>query len=164
MQKHEKGRARRSALTPRPHHYAVPLDRIFYIPNESGGKFPFKDSAIDSFFLEQKLDDANDMLASLGRTTLDREEYILDVDLDYFLTPESLHPTDAVIFQTLLCNAVGITITLPRLPRPRAGCELGQIRNSVRIGGIWPDIGRRATFPYAVRGGVSFASDSSARE
>ena len=96
----------------RPHHYEEPCDRIFYLPNEDGDKPPLVDRAIETDFLDEKMGHVTEMLASLGRQALEREPYIFDIDLDYFLTPKSLQPDDPSRFHSLLRSAVAVTIAL----------------------------------------------------
>lgn len=99
-----------NVIPPRPHRYAVPRDRIFYIPNEKATEWNFRDHAIATWFLDLRLECVGDMLTSLGKTKLNQEEYILDIDLDYFLTPDSLRPDDSTRFHSLLRDAVAVTI------------------------------------------------------
>lgn len=97
---------------PRPHTYEAPADRIFYLANRDGAIAPLADKAIETSFLEEKLSDVKEMLASLGRKALDKEPFIFDIDLDYFLTPKSLQPDDPSCFYSLLRSSIGVTIAL----------------------------------------------------
>lgn len=103
--------------------YAVPDDKIFIIPADLGYD-PSPDAteeeqhrrhcdlAVEKSYLDVKLKIANKMAASLGVTDLLSEDFILDIDLDYFRTARSINPQDTSTFYKLIRRSAAITIAL----------------------------------------------------
>jgi len=60
------------------------------------------DCALEDSFLEKYL------------PFMPHENYILDIDCDYFKTEKSLHPSKAEIFRSLMKNASAITVSLEK--------------------------------------------------
>jgi hypothetical protein len=90
---------------------------------ETGFKYPnveiteeetrrHRDLAIESEYLDAKLDVANEMCRSVDQTSIWERKYILDIDLDYFTTEKSIAPNDARTFHKLIRNAEAITVAL----------------------------------------------------
>ncbi|MGN4421090.1 UPF0489 family protein [Bacillus cereus group sp. MYBK249-1] len=73
---------------------------------------PHYDQAIESIYLEDKLNTISEMVPDLIQENHFTQEYILDIDLDYFHTLKSIHPEDYEIFHNLIRNAKIITIAL----------------------------------------------------
>lgn len=66
--------------------------------------------AIESILLQHKLSLMNDVKSNLVVNNIITENYILDIDLDYFHTIQSIHPKDTEVFYKLIRNASMITI------------------------------------------------------
>lgn len=66
--------------------------------------------AIESDFLSWRLGIVDEMLPGLGDSGLINQEYILDIDLDYFHTCESIQPRDTEVFHNMIRSAGIITI------------------------------------------------------
>lgn len=110
-------------LSPEQLNYKVPEKRIFEVP-ESVGYNPLPNtsddeqhrqhynSAIETSYLDAKLRIANRMAAALGVTDLLSEEFILDIDFDYFRTVRSIEPEDISTFDQLIRSSSAITIAL----------------------------------------------------
>lgn len=103
--------------------YAVPDDKIFIIPADPGydpspgatedeQHLRHCDLAVEKSYLDVKLKIANKMAESLGITDLLSEDFILDIDLDYFRTAESINPQDPSAFYELIRRSAAITIAL----------------------------------------------------
>lgn len=109
-------------VAPRPHTYEVPEDKIFYLPNFCAPccqRVPHDDEctrvhadhAIESDHLKECLSHADEMIVSVGRTEgLYESDFILDIDLDYFTTEQSLRPKEVEEFHRLVKAACAITI------------------------------------------------------
>lgn len=103
----------------RPYHY--PEKDIYIVENrcfigcENGrhddsciiGHF---NQAIESSLLNNMISIIGEMKPSLVSGFLLQEKYILDIDLDYFHTRESIKPSDSSTFYSLIKNAEIITI------------------------------------------------------
>lgn len=103
--------------------YQVPTNRIFELPVKAGIKIEQEilgdeflirhcDAALEKSYLDIKLEIANLMGASIGLTNILQEQYILDIDLDYFRTAKSINPNDPSTFYELIRRATAITIAL----------------------------------------------------
>ncbi len=68
------------------------------------------DQAIESIYLKDKLNIINKMVPGLIENNQFTQDYILDIDLDYFHTVNSIHPNNHDIFYNLIKNAKIITI------------------------------------------------------
>ncbi|MCH4568355.1 UPF0489 family protein [Bacillus sp. ES1-5] len=71
---------------------------------------PHYDQAIESIYLEDKLDTINKMMPDFVMDHQFTKDYILDIDLDYFHTLKSIQPESYDIFYNLIRNAKIITI------------------------------------------------------
>ncbi|MEE3950087.1 UPF0489 family protein [Bacillus wiedmannii] len=71
---------------------------------------PHYDQAIESIYLEDKLNTINEMIPGLIENNQFTQDYILDIDLDYFHTLKSIQPDNYDIFYNLIRNAKIITI------------------------------------------------------
>jgi hypothetical protein len=99
----------------------VSSDRIFSVgePHAVGwtGGFhddhwdnAFADQAIETVMLRQLLKRANVMAATIDVDDICSRPYVLDIDLDYFRTKNSLTPKDPSAFHDLVQRARAITI------------------------------------------------------
>ena len=70
----------------------------------------FADQAIESVMLRQLVTRANLMAATIGIADICDQPYVLDIDLDYFRTMDSLTPKDPSAFHELVKKARAITI------------------------------------------------------
>ncbi|HXC02342.1 MAG TPA: hypothetical protein VNU49_06795 [Opitutaceae bacterium] len=116
-------------LPPRPHTYVLPSRRVFYLPNQcfvgcnsqphtEECRRPHADQAIETVFLDHKLEYCDEMIASLGYRSIFERPYILDIDLDYFQTKAALSPCGPNAFYRLIRGAAAVTIALePRFVR-----------------------------------------------
>ncbi len=99
----------------RPYTYSVPETRIFEI-DENEGKLEDDsekdhfDRAIESTYLDKKIAAANEMAASIGIRDILASKFILDIDLDYFLTKKAISPDNAKTFFSIVKAAEAITI------------------------------------------------------
>lgn len=96
-------------LPPRPHRYHIPDPKIFRLGTQSE-LMEFPERVIGSRFLAKTLAEADNIMSVLGRGKLFDEDYILDIDLDYFTSPAALQPTQKRVFHRLLTDARAITI------------------------------------------------------
>lgn len=71
---------------------------------------PRYDQAIESIYLEDKLNTINEMVPGLIENNQFTQDYILDIDLDYFHTLKSIQPDKYDIIYSLIRNAKIITI------------------------------------------------------
>lgn len=106
-----------------PFTYEVPSNGIFVIPtlclpwcdrkthNDECQKELY-DSVLEDYFLQEKIREGNEMAIFAGIESIEEQNYILDIDLDYFHTEKSVMPKSATIFSRLICNASAITIAL----------------------------------------------------
>lgn len=111
----------RKPLPPRPHKYEIPYGRIFIIGSSRGFNWDTTlctgvnilrkwYSALESKWLSAKLSFADEMIRYLGVSNLIDENFILDIDLDYFHSERSLSPNDCSTFHNLIRRAGIITI------------------------------------------------------
>lgn len=68
------------------------------------------DPTIESIYLDDKLTTINEMMPGLIEDNHFTQEYILDIDLDYFHTVNSINPHDHNTFYNLIRNSKIITI------------------------------------------------------
>jgi len=106
-----------------PFTYDVPSNGIFVIPtlclprcdrmphNDECQKELY-DSVLEDYFLQEKIREGNEMATFAGIENIEEQNYILDIDLDYFHTEKSIMPDSATIFSRLVRNASAITIAL----------------------------------------------------
>lgn len=104
----------------RPFTYSIPKSRIFKVDStecfEHDNRYtdehvrPHFDLAIESDYLNCKLSILNEMAKTVGVDRLENEQYILDIDLDYFKTKKGIHPFDNSSFINLIKHSVGVTI------------------------------------------------------
>lgn len=79
-------------------------------PHDDTCTKPHYNQAIESIYLEDKLSTINKMMPGLVINNQLTKDYILDIDLDYFHTLQSIHPENLDIFYDLIRNAKIITI------------------------------------------------------
>lgn len=79
-------------------------------PHNDDCLIPHFNQAIESDFLQHKLSIINEMKPGLVINNNIIEDYILDIDLDYFHTIASISPIDTSIFYNMIRNAKIITI------------------------------------------------------
>lgn len=79
-------------------------------PHNDDCKKPHYDQAIESIYLEDKLNTINEMIPGLIENNQFTQDYILDIDLDYFHTLKSIQPDNYDIIYSLIRNAKIITI------------------------------------------------------
>lgn len=85
------------------------------IPHNDDCTIPHYNQAIESIFLEDKLIIMSEMCPGIINENRILMDYILDIDLDYFHTLQSVQPEDLHVFYELINNASIITIaTEPR--------------------------------------------------
>jgi hypothetical protein len=105
----------------RPFRYALPYKGIFVVGAECAvgcGRQPHTDDcrrdhadqAIEAPYLETKLSVIREMSPALDVIALLSEEYILDIDLDYFATAASIEPKQPETFYRFVRNAKAVTI------------------------------------------------------
>ena len=80
------------------------------------------DMSIESSFLEKILSKMNDISDGLVLNNIIQEDYILDIDLDYFMSQKSINPNDTKVFYSLIKNSKAITIA--REPKCIELCKL----------------------------------------
>ncbi len=80
------------------------------IINEQGRKTPDYDSVLESVFLKQALAAFDDITKQTKEYPLISSPYILDIDLDYFNSFNSVAPENRDVFKTLVHHAGLITI------------------------------------------------------
>lgn len=68
------------------------------------------DRALESIFLRASVEGFDLLLKEAGEDPLLSKPYILDIDLDYFNTKQSIQPKDSSFFRTLWKNATLVTI------------------------------------------------------
>ncbi|MES5896759.1 UPF0489 family protein [Bacillus cereus group sp. RP43] len=79
-------------------------------PHNDDCKKPHYDQAIESIYLEDKLNTINEMIPGLIENNQFTQDYILDIDLDYFHTLKSIQPDNYDTIYNLIRNAKIITI------------------------------------------------------
>ncbi|MDX8123096.1 UPF0489 family protein [Janthinobacterium sp. GMG2] len=104
----------------RPYTYKRPPDNIFKIsatcavdcegPHEDDCVPYHYSQVVESSYLERNLSRAQEMYAGFARRPLLSEPYILDIDLDYFHSEQSIQPRDPATLHRLIQGAVGITL------------------------------------------------------
>lgn len=95
-------RKRKKAPPPMPPYtYEEPENMIFII-NAGGSGIKSANRILESDFLSDKFDAADPMAAGAGINDLPGYPFILDIDLDYFMTKKSIHPDDASFFYMMI--------------------------------------------------------------
>ncbi len=105
----------------RPMSYVPTPDNIYVISFDCAigcHKQPYDDECavhhaseiIEARYLDDQLIRGAEILHTLGMGDLEREPYILDIDLDAFHTKRAIEPKDPSTFYRLIRNAVAITI------------------------------------------------------
>lgn len=79
-------------------------------PHNDDCKIPHYNQAIETVFLDDKLNIMNEMVPGVINQSQIVTDYILDIDLDYFHTIKSVSPEDPLTFYSLIRNASIITI------------------------------------------------------
>jgi hypothetical protein len=96
-----------------PEDKAVKNERVYLIAEECEPicvKEKHADRVLESALLDKLITRCNGMAARIGIEDITKVPYVLDIDLDYFKTKDSLSPKDSVHFHKLIRGAVGITI------------------------------------------------------
>jgi hypothetical protein len=104
-----------------PFSYVVPANGIFTVsevcfrgctrmPHDERCHRPFANQAVESIMLTALITRANSMAGSAGVADITSSDFVLDIDLDYFRTIDSLSPSDRTIFHDLIRKAVAVTI------------------------------------------------------
>ncbi len=65
---------------------------------------------LESLYLDHEIATANNMAKCVGMASVEAAPYILDIDLDYFHSEESINPQNPDTFYRLIRNAVAITV------------------------------------------------------
>jgi hypothetical protein len=106
-----------------PFTFKVPNNGIFIIPtlclpwcermphNDECQKVLY-DSVLEDAFLEEKIREGNEMAVFANIQDIEKQSYILDIDLDYFHTRKAVKPNAIEVFSRLVRNASAITIAL----------------------------------------------------
>lgn len=105
----------------RPYTYDVPSNRIFEVDDgcavgcvktihDDDCTRPHADQAIETCYLTEKLSIIHEMSQAIGIHDIWGHPYILDIDLDYFMTAKSIHPADPTLFYRLLESSIAVTI------------------------------------------------------
>ncbi len=81
-------------------------------PHDDTCTKPHYDQAIESIYLQDKLNTINKMKPGLVVDNKLTEEYILDIDLDYFHTLKSINPEKLDVFYDLIKKAKIITVAV----------------------------------------------------
>lgn len=101
---------------PPPYTYSIPKERIIELPRQkvSSSDQPrskgYADQALESDFLRRHLEFIEAITQSAGVPGLFEAPFILDIDLDYFNTRQSIQPANHDIFHELIRRAEIITI------------------------------------------------------
>lgn len=108
---------KRDIPKPNTHTYQMPSDRIIELPDDhfsDMGAYSEKqkvDLALEDANIEFRLKNIEEINASLfGHMYNFRDNFILDIDLDYFNTKKSINPDDHKLFYALIRDCSGITI------------------------------------------------------
>jgi len=80
-------------------------------PHNDSCRIPHFNQCLESVFWEHKLGIMEEMNSKLINRGVFLRDYILDIDLDYFHTRESISPSDANIFYSIINKSKFITIT-----------------------------------------------------
>lgn len=105
------------------YYYGIPEDRIYELPPSPGFNPPAGlteqeheqlhcDMAIEKEYLDCKIAMCNAMAFAFGVNDILSEDFILDMDLDYFRTAKSIEPTNPSTFYELIRRARAVTIAL----------------------------------------------------
>lgn len=103
-------------IAPPPYSYSVPTERIIELPrqkvisNAQPRSKDYADQALESDFLRRHLELIEEITQSAGVPGLYEAPFVLDIDLDYFNTRQSVQPVDHEIFHELIRRAEIITI------------------------------------------------------
>lgn len=101
---------------PPPYTYSIPNERIVELPrqkvlsNEQPRSKGYANQALESDFLRRHLDFIETITQSAGIPGLFEAPFILDIDLDYFNTRQSVQPANHDVFHELIRRAKIITI------------------------------------------------------
>jgi len=105
----------------RPMTYGDPENHVFVISHDCAigcNRMPHNDDCvvehgnmiIESIYLDDQLARGTEMSRCVGIPHLEREPYILDIDLDAFHSQQAIEPADLTTFYRLIRNAVAITV------------------------------------------------------
>jgi hypothetical protein len=96
-----------------PYTYSLPESKMFIVPPYKSitdqDLLNNKNSVLEDFYLEKQFRVIDSVMLSLGTNRKDKP-YILDIDLDYFQTVQSVYPTKPNLFFELVRGAEYITI------------------------------------------------------
>ncbi|EGR1738268.1 hypothetical protein D5Q56_24090 [Vibrio parahaemolyticus] len=96
-----------------PYTYSLPENKMFIVPPYKSitdqDLLNNKNSVLEDFYLEKQFRVIDSVMLSLGTNRKDKP-YILDIDLDYFQTVQSVYPTKPNLFYELVRGAEYITI------------------------------------------------------
>ena len=109
---------------PGPYTYTLPENRMVVLPRvslPSGRLDPngvqgeaydrdYRDAAIEDDRLQPHIDLVNTICKSAGVAVVREAPYILDIDLDYFNTRQSIAPSNRTVFYELIRRATIITV------------------------------------------------------
>jgi hypothetical protein len=104
-----------------PFTYTMPDNRIFILPKGCATGCPREphteecirphfDQAIETPYLQEKLQQIRPMAEAAGIKELLDHPFILDIDLDYFHTAKAMQPDDPSLFHALIRRSVALTI------------------------------------------------------
>lgn len=108
---------------PPPYTWSLPADKMVVLPRgenyswtkaEVGDGREERDAALESEFLQERLDFIDSICVSAGVPKLFDAPFILDIDLDYLNTRRAANPRDSVVFRGLVQRASAITIARER--------------------------------------------------
>ena len=108
-----------------PYTYEKPRNGMFTIASDcylGCNKMPHDDEclirlyadAIESDFLNYQLAVVSQMSETSGLGAFKQSQYVLDIDLDYFHSDESIKPKDSKTFNSLIRNAQALTVAMER--------------------------------------------------
>jgi|WetSurMetagenome_2_1015567.scaffolds.fasta_scaffold17999_2 hypothetical protein len=80
-------------------------------PHNDACLIPHFNQAIESILLNDKLDIIENMNSKIVNNRIFSKKFVLDIDLDYFHTCQSIHPVDSTTFNEIIKNSEFITIT-----------------------------------------------------
>lgn len=106
-----------------PFTYKVPDNKIFIIPtlcmpwcermpHDDICQKELFDSVLEDAFLMEKIREGNEMAAFANIDDIEKQNYVLDIDLDYFHTRKAVDPDTREVFLRLVRNANSITIAM----------------------------------------------------
>jgi len=123
----------RSPYPEPPYNYNLPENKMFIIgyPKCECPKSPHDeichknmyDNALESSFLAKQLEIVNNLQDNLNRSGLQTSGFILDIDLDYFHTINSVSPSDRETFSWLVKNSLAISIAKESICVDMLKCE-----------------------------------------